>query len=408
VSETCAICFCEISLLPKRDKPVRHAGKVYCGECARMILDPDTDRGAEEIELPDPQLEEWIDQIPDAKKTVVSTPKRAEIEVVEEFSIRAAAPQKERKLDDDDWLKQANTKPGVVGGAAVAVREKKGGTSISKRANSPKPSGRMAAVKPAAPSKPASVRNIPAAPKGVAAPAEPEEEVELQSEPPARRSSRRMEKASSRPSGRLGKPAASSRMKVAPVKPSKPVEAPPDLGEIPLEADGDELAPVEPEPKQSESKRGIAVGSPRNSSRRMNAAKRGAAPASSKSARNDKSERGEREERGGRGKGRGDNMNMMLIGAGVVGIVLLVICVAAFGGGGGKKETKKQVPTEVIGQSSSELARHAAELEARGDKQGAADYYTRAAEACTNNEQAQQYNMHAYQIRKFTTLDMHH
>ena len=58
--------------------------------------------------------------------------------------------------------------------------------------------------------------------------------------------------------------------------------------------------------------------------------------------------------------------------------------------------------------AAKELARHAADLEAKGDKQGAADYYTRAAEACSNNEQAQQYNMRAYQIRKFTVLPMHH
>ena len=419
VAEICAICCCDIALLPKKDaKPVRHAGKVYCGECARLILDPDTDRGAEEIEVPDPDFDA-IENVPDANLSASAVRRRAGIEVVEEFNIKVDAPQKERKLEDDDWFKQANAKPGVVGGAAVAVREKKGGASISRRSepekrsnsariDSVKPSGRMAAIKPAVPAKPASVRNIPAAPKSRP---EPEAELEPVEEPPARKSSRRMERASARSSGRMGNPSASSRMKVVPAKSAKPAE-PEELEEVPAEAEADEFAPVEPEPKQSESKRGIVVGAPRNSSRRMKAANRGASTsvgggAKSKSARNDKSERGEREERG-RGKRGGDNMNMMLIGAGVVGVVLLVICVAAFGGSKKPEALKQGPPPAEIGQNSSELARHAADLEAKGDKQGAADYYTRAAEACSNNEQAQQYNMHAYQIRKFTVLPMHH
>ncbi len=381
-----------------------------------MILDPDTDRGAEDIELPDPELEQSIEQVPDArKKTIVGSPKGM-VEVVEEYSIKAEGPppSKERRVDDDDWFKQASAKPGPVasgGGAAVAVRDKKkGGTSISKRAepekrsnsgrNGVKPSGRMNAVKDP-PDKP-QFRTIPA-PKPPEPEPEPQEEA-VEPEPPVRKPSRRMERAGPRPSGRLGKPSASSRIKMTPAAPKAELEPEP-APEV------DELAPVESEPKPSDSKRGIAVGAPRHSSRRMKAAKRGAgAGGSNKSIRGEKGEKGEKgEERGRGGKRGGDNMNMMMIGGGVVGIILLVVCVAAFGGKT-KAEPKKQTTTTQVNYNYSELAGQADGL-VKSNPARAADLYTQAAEqaeAAGNSSQAQLYASKAYQIRKFTTLDMHH
>ena len=93
-----------------------------------------------------------------------------------------------------------------------------------------------------------------------------------------------------------------------------------------------------------------------------------------------------------------------LILAAIGGIIVIVFAWALSGNTqGANKQTQDANKQPVaIGQSSSELARHAADLEAKGDKQGAAEYYSRAAEACTNNEQAQQYSMRAYQIRKFS------
>src|SRR5205823_7185265 len=90
-SEICAVCGCDIALLPKQKaRTVRHAGKIYCVDCSRLILDPDTDRGAEEIEIPDPADYDEIESVPDTKNLTGSAVRRATgIEVVEEFKIKA-------------------------------------------------------------------------------------------------------------------------------------------------------------------------------------------------------------------------------------------------------------------------------------------------------------------------------
>jgi hypothetical protein len=54
-------------------------------------------------------------------------------------------------------------------------------------------------------------------------------------------------------------------------------------------------------------------------------------------------------------------------------------------------------------------ARRAEEKEARGDRLGAADDYERAGVAAQregNSKMGETYTMHAYQLRKFTPLNM--
>ena len=411
-NENCAICGCDLALLPAKSKPVRHQAKVYCGECAGMVLDPDTDRGAEEIEVPDPEmvaeLEEAGDEIDGSTKTPVSRSavrRGAGIEVVEEFNIKAVgvkpAQSKERKLDDDEWFKQGSGPKA----AAVAVREKeKKGTSISQRADSSKkPSHRMNAIKPAD-----RTQSKPAAKPSGRAPAVAQEEV--------KKSSRRMEKPTARPSGRLGKPSPSrARMNAAP---AEAPEAPPEVEEpelldegqieVPLEGDAHEAPEaIAPAKKKGDSSRTMAAASSRKSSRTMKPAKKG-----SNSAKSNRSEREDRNEKGRGSKGRSGagNNNTMMIGLGVAGLALLVIIIACMGGSPKPTAAKVNSAPEVL-TSSSEYAEKAHQLEAAGDRLGAADMYGKAADAADaagSNEAAQRYNMQAYSLRKFTHLDMAH
>jgi hypothetical protein len=140
----------------------------------------------------------------------------------------------------------------------------------------------------------------------------------------------------------------------------------------------------------------------------MKAAKRG----NSKSGRSERAGRDDREERGERGRGgkggrSGGNNNTMMIGLGVAGLVLVIICIAALSGNKAPDPKKAPVVNEVL-TNASEYAEKARKLEASGDRLGAAEYYGKAAEAAGSDDAAQRYNMHAYELRKFTTLNMSH
>ena len=426
-SENCAVCGCDLSLLPTRGvKPVRHQAKIYCGECAGLVLDPDTDRGSEEIEVPDPDEDLKISKEISNTTTPISVSavrRGAGIEVVEEFKIKATgtkpAQPRERKLDDDEWFKPGSSpKIGAAAPAAVAVQPKKGGTSISKRAAEPakRPSNRMNAVKP---SDRMQTPKPGAKPSGrmAAAPAAKEEDI--------KKPSRRIDRPGVKPSGRLGKPSPSrARMNAAPAE--APEEVPelvdeekldgalPD-GEIALDgAEGGDDAPeaIAPAKKKGDSSRRMAAaGTSQKSSRTMKSAKRGSSSAKSgRSERSDREDRNDKSERGRGGKGRGsaNNNNTMMIGLGVAGVILLVIIVACLGGGNAATKAKAVNSTPEVLTSASEYAEKGRQLEAAGDRLGAADMFGRAAEAAGSDDAAQKYNMHAYELRKFTTLNMSH
>lgn len=116
--------------------------------------------------------------------------------------------------------------------------------------------------------------------------------------------------------------------------------------------------------------------------------------------------------RSGRSSARGgkpDNKNL-IIGISVGAAVLLLMGIVAFKGSGKKPDTKSAAQVDFTDKtSSSTWAQRAASKEARGDRLGAASDYNSAAEASEregNSQQAQNYSMKAYQIRKTTTLNV--
>lgn len=111
---------------------------------------------------------------------------------------------------------------------------------------------------------------------------------------------------------------------------------------------------------------------------------------------------------------RGLNSNKIYMGVGAGGVVLLLLGLMFmhFGKGKNTNETK---PSEASlseltdNASSSEWNKRAQLKESRGDRLGAADDYGKAGDAAEregSSAQATKYNMHAYQLRKFTPLDM--
>lgn len=359
-----------------------------------MVLDRKTVAAADEIEL-----EELLEEEPaplDKAKTHVVAGVTPEIKVVEEYNIKAAAPAaREKKLDDDDWFKQAGAKPASAS-ARTSVKEKNsksGNLSKSERSNSramasAKGSARMQAAKPAAVAEP-EAKPRPSAVIKAAKKQDVEESVQTQA--PSRKSSRRMAPAS----GRQGP---GSRNRIVPMA-KKAAPEPAAVADAELVSEPPE-APAADDLKVEEK----VVPGGKMSSRTFKVDRR-----SAKAIR--QQEREDRDSRRSAKAGRGGDSNMMMIGLGVGAVVLLLMIVLIAGGGGGDKAkdaTKKAAPTIENPGNPSEFAARAKQKEDRGDRLGAADDYQRAAEASGNSEMATQYNMHAYQLRKFTTLNMGH
>jgi hypothetical protein len=402
---------------------VRHGDRIYCVECAQLIMTPANIRAAtakasqgsktvsreNEIEV----LEEYSikigDDTPAAKPAAKSAAKaragnQTGFEVVEEVHIaidRVPVPtpkarpsqRKEAKStvasvdEHDDWFK--SSKPSASEpeeevveqprqSAAKIAPAPRGGVS-NRLPASPKNSGRMNGAKPSARVMP---KNKPQPePEEVAPPIEDEPAPQVaemvdENEAPAESEERsapgkisRRGK-SVRPSGRMGAVGVPKKMS----------------GRGPA---------VDDSPKGPSSERNG------KSSRRMEAAK---------SSR--RSEREEREEK--RDKKRGSSQQGMstgmMVGIGVGVVALLMIGFALSGKNEDSSTSKKKSALVDEGDKtpSSTYVKMAEESLSAGDKAKAGYYYSRAGDQAQregNQAQAQSYAMKAYDIKKFTTLN---
>jgi hypothetical protein len=387
-SEVCVVCGCDIALLPgKAGKPVRHSGKMYCGDCAELVLDQNTMMAADEIELDEIEVTE------EPVKKTGGKVANGGIQVVEEFKIKAGTPVvREKRVDDDSWFQQPVAKPTPAGsGRAPGIKK----SARVEAAPASKGSGRLPA-KAAVAEAPAPAPSVSSRskPSGTMKAASKRQEVDesLETHAPAKKSSRRM----ASPSARSERPGSISRNKVAPATkkaPPPPVEEE-LVSEPPEVSDAEELKLDEVKPAGAGSRASKVFKVDRRSAKAVRA-----------------QEREDRESRRSKARGGapGKNSNMMMIGGGIAGVVLLIIIAICAGGSSDKKApVQKAATTTENPVSASEFAARAKQKEDRGDRLGAADDYQRAAEACGSSDMATQYNMHAYQLRKFTTLNVAH
>jgi hypothetical protein len=159
-SQTCAACGCDVPEIALRSgRALRHGSRVYCNECANLIMSPEERAAASGVGL-------MAAGQPEQK--VKSTRMADGIEVVEEFRISAGplAPVVPKKANsaparveesmqntEDDWFKPAKQSGRNQVAEAEPPQQPKAAprpAPSARVAASPKASGRINAVKPAA------------------------------------------------------------------------------------------------------------------------------------------------------------------------------------------------------------------------------------------------------------------
>jgi hypothetical protein len=395
IGQKCAACGCIVPEAQlKSGKAVLKGTRLYCAECASLILEPS------DVARKDSKL-----KMAPAKAQSVGSASRRSAGASDEWKAKA-------RVEDSPAASRirsagSNRMPAVGTSAKGSGRipspkiSSRGMPSPNASRTNPKGSARLKAAPPP-------VENVPEIEQND----EPETAHQEANKPPSRQDihahSRRGAKNSNRVPPHLRK-TASAKL--------------PDQPRSSANDDADDAAEVlDPATKKSSSRRMHSVGSSRSNT---------AAPSSRASSRmkvdskmsssRDKSGRN-RDSREDAGRSQRspasvkEGMSPMVMGGIGVAVLVLLGMLAMVGGGAiiKKKEAAKaadapleelhdNTPAEVWAQRGDEWMK-------RGERQKAADAYTRAGEAADRRSPGagQNYTMRAYDIRKFTTLPQSH